>query len=122
MTESLFERLGGEPVITALAEVLYDRIYNDQRLNSFFTDVDRAKMERKQVRFLSDIFGGPKLEQGLDLRKIHKPLVEKGLNEEMFNAVAVHVQEIMQQMKVPQADIEEALGAVAAFKPDILNQ
>lgn len=119
---SLYERLGGEPVITALAEILYDRIYSDNSLTEFFVNVDRGRMERKQVRFLSDIFGGPKLEQSINLRAIHKPLVEKGLNEQMFNTVASHVQNILVDMKVPPRDIDEAMTAVAAFKADILNQ
>ena len=118
---SLYERLGGQPAVEALAEILYDRIYSDESLKPFFEGTDRKKMEQKQVDFLADIFGGPPLCTKIDLRKAHGPPVrEKGLNEEHFNLIATMVQSIMVDMHVSSEDVAEAMAAIAAFKDDVL--
>ena len=66
-------------------------------------------------------FGGPKLESAVDLREVHRPLVARGLNAGHFDQVANHVKSIMEDMQVPQAEIDETLGAIASFKNDILD-
>jgi len=120
---SLYVRLGEKAAISALAEILYDRIYAEDSLKVFFEGVDRTAMEKKQVEFLSDIFGGPKIAADIDMRAVHRPLVEeKGLNEGLFDYIAGLVKEILQDMSVAPKDIAEALVAIAAFKDDILNQ
>jgi hemoglobin len=47
-------------------------------------DAQRAK----QKSFLTMVFGGPHEYTGKDMRTAHAPLVEKGLNDSHFDAVA----------------------------------
>ncbi|SCA55962.1 putative Group 1 truncated hemoglobin GlbN [Candidatus Terasakiella magnetica] len=119
---SLYIRLGGEPAMEALAEFLYERIALDEDLNRFFKNMDFAAQQQKQVDFLSDIFGGPKLDHELDLRAVHRPLVARGMNESHFNKVAEHVIDILREMHTEESDITAAIEKIATFKDDILDQ
>ncbi|STY18905.1 myoglobin-like protein [Legionella quateirensis] len=40
MSESLFERLGGQDAVNAAVEVFYRKMLMDERVSYFFDDVD----------------------------------------------------------------------------------
>lgn len=118
---SLYDRLGGRPAIEALADVLYDRIFAEKELQRFFEGIERTALEEKQITFLSHIFGGPQMDHEIDMRAVHRPLIEeKGMNEDHFNMIAGMVQSVLEEMHVDPLDVEEAMGDIAAFKDDIL--
>ena len=48
---TLYERLGGELAITALAEILYQRLYQDDDLKGFFHKYRAGKDDGKAGRF-----------------------------------------------------------------------
>ncbi|MGO9988166.1 MAG: group I truncated hemoglobin, partial [Steroidobacteraceae bacterium] len=75
----LYEDLGGEPAVNAAVDIFYRKVLKDDRISRFFTGVDMAKQAAKQKSFLTMAFGGPNNYTGLDMRKAHAHLVEKGL-------------------------------------------
>lgn len=119
---SLYERLGGEQAITATVGLFYEKVMADPQLNPFFADLDVPKQVKKQIAFMTMAFGGPHKYDGKDLRTAHARLVEKGLNEQHFGAVAGHLQAALLELDVPRNLVDEVLGIVGTTKADVLSQ
>lgn len=58
MTESLFERLGGQNAVNTAVDIFYRKMLMDDRVNYFFDDVDMEQQILKQKGFLTMVFGG----------------------------------------------------------------
>ncbi|RYD98715.1 MAG: globin [Sphingobacteriales bacterium] len=58
--QSLYERIGGEPVLSALLDRFYDLVYEHELISRLFTG-DKALIKHKQKRFLTQFLGGPAL-------------------------------------------------------------
>ena len=55
------------------------------------------------------------------MRAAHAHLVEKGLNEEHFNAVAGHLHATLQELNAPQPLIDQVMTIAASTHDDVLN-
>lgn len=122
MEDNLFERIGGEAAVSATVAKLYEKILNDETLAYFFDDIDINRLRKSQSAFVGMAFGGPNHYNGQGLRNAHKKLVEQGLSDSHFDAVASHLKASMEELNVPQALIEEALATVETTRKDILNR
>lgn len=118
---SLYERLGGELSVSTLAEILYGKIYADKDLSVFFKNTDRDKMVEKHVVFLTHILGGPQMDEIINMREVHAPLVEKGLNGVHYNLVIEYINNILKDLGVSEEDRIECLMTIDDFKADVLN-
>ena len=122
MTQPLYDRLGGEPAVDAAVDLFYRKVLADDRISHFFDDTDMDGQRGKQKAFLTMAFGGPNDYTGKDLRTAHAPLVEKGLNEGHFTAVAGHLQETLEELGVGEDTISEVMGIAAGTIDDVLNR
>jgi len=118
---TLYEQLGGQAAISDAVDIFYEKVLSDDLISPFFYYTDMAEQFKKQELFLSMVFGGPVNYSTENLRKIHAPLIKKGLNEEHFNAVASYLKLTLEEMNVPDNLISEAMDIVASTKNDILN-
>ena len=66
-----FDRLGGAPAITAVAELFYRQVLADPLLAPYSGDVDMERQVAKQAAFLTMALGGPDQYTGRDLRTAH---------------------------------------------------
>ena len=48
MNKTLYERIGGEPAVSAAVEIFYRKVLNDYRINRFFGNTDMDKQIAKQ--------------------------------------------------------------------------
>ena len=55
------------------------------------------------------------------MRKVHAPLIAKGLNESHFIAVVDHLVATLQELDVEQALIDEVMVIVASTYDDVLG-
>jgi hemoglobin len=121
-TPSLFEQLGGEAAVNAAVDIFYRKVLSDDRINRFFDGVDMEKQAAKQKAFLTMVFGGPHNYTGLDMRKGHAHLVEKGLDDSHFDAVVENLAATLRELGVA----DELIGQVAAIaestRADVLNR
>lgn len=121
--KSLFERLGGKAAIEAAVDIFYDKILSDVRIRHFFDGVDVKRQRAKQKAFLTYAFGGAPNYSGQSLRDAHKRLVvEKGLNDSHFDAVAENLQATLEQLKVPPDLVGEVMAIAASTRGDVLNR
>ena len=112
MTQSLFDNIGGETAVDAAVDLFYRKVLNDDRISRYFDDVDMNEQRAKQKSFLTMVFGGPNDYTGESLREAHKDLVDDGLDDSHFDAVAVHLQNTLDELGVP-ADLVNQVMAIA---------
>lgn len=122
MTESLYNRLGGEAAVNAAVDIFYRKVLGDYRINRFFGTSDMDKQIAKQRSFLTMAFGGPNSYTGKDMRSAHSRLVDMGLNEDHFNAVMEHLGATLTELKVPPELIAEAAAIAESTRGDVLGQ
>ena len=122
MTQSLFDRIGGGAAVDATVDIFYKKVLADDSISHFFATTDMKKQRMKQKAFLAVAFGGPNNYSGLDMRAAHAPLVEKGLNDDHFNAVAGHLQAVLEELGVDAASISEAMEIAGSTRDDVLNR
>jgi len=119
---SLYERLGGEPAFTAAVDQFYRRMLSDDRVSSFFDNVDMDGQIAKQKAFLTFVTGGPANYTGLDMREGHKHLVERGLNSEHVDIVIEHLGGVLTDLGANPDDIAEVAALANSVRDDVLNR
>lgn len=122
MSGTLFERIGGEPAVDAAVDLFYRKVLSDPSISHFFDTTDMDAQRSKQKAFLTMVFGGPNNYDGKDLRAAHAGLVDKGLNETHFGAVAGHLQATLQELGVAEDVTTEVMGIAASTQDDVLNR
>lgn len=122
MSESLYDRIGGEAAVNAAVDIFYRKVLADDRINSFFENVDMDTQAAKQKAFLTMAFGGPHNYTGDDMRKGHAHLVEKGLNDSHFDAVMENLGATLQELNVPGDLIAEAAAVAESTRADVLGK
>lgn len=122
MPDTLFERLGGEQAVDAAVDIFYRKVLADPSISEFFDTTDMDEQRAKQKAFLTMAFGGPNEYSGKDLRETHAPLVERGLNDAHFDAVAGHLQDTLKEMGVADDLIGETIAIAASTRDEVLNR
>ncbi len=121
-TETLFERLGGEPAVDAAVDAFYERVLADPELAPFFADTDMARQARKQKQFMTYAFGGSTKWEGRSMRAAHAKAVEQGLDDEHFDRVAGHLADTLESLGVPEPLVKEVLDLVGGTREDVLGR
>ncbi|MEQ1531606.1 MAG: group 1 truncated hemoglobin [Methylococcales bacterium] len=122
MSESLYERLGGEAAVDAAVDIFYRKVLADYRINRFFDNVDMEKQAAKQKAFLTMAFGGPHNYSGADMRNGHAKLVQMGLDDSHFDAVMENLGATMHELNVPPKLIAEAAAIAESTRSDVLGK
>lgn len=120
---SLYERLGGQPAIEAVANGLVDRILVDNRVNKWFTHAAASKENTRSYKaqlatFLCVGVGGPCKYTGPDMVAAHKG---RAVTSDAFDAVAQDLVAQLDQLKVPAKEKGEVMAIVGSLKPSIVQ-
>jgi hemoglobin len=119
---SLYEKIGGEPAMSAAVELFYRKVLSDERISHFFEDVDMERQAAKQKAFLTMVCGGPSAYSGKDMRQGHAQLVKRGLNDTHFDAVAGHLAATLTELGVPKPLVDQVLTIAESARADVLNR
>jgi hemoglobin len=122
MSESLFEKLGGEAAIDAAVDIFYEKVMADKRINGFFGGIDMDKQAKKQKAFLTYAFGGPNNYSGRTMRNAHARLVKQGLNDSHFDAVMENLGATLKELNVPDELIAQAAAIAESTREDVLGR
>lgn len=120
MEKTLFEEIGGKNAVELAAIKLYYHISEDERINQFFKDIDFRKQSIKMTAFLTYIFGGPSLYTGRNMRKSHKSVVAKGLNDGHVDAMLENVHITLNEMGVVPELQKQVLAKLEKHRDDVL--
>lgn len=121
--KSLYDRLGGQPAIQAVASGLVDRILADTRVNKWFAHAasspENTKLyKEKLAAFICQNTGGPCKYTGMDMVAAHKG---RAVTSEAFNAVAEDLSALLDQLKVPAKEKNEVMTLIGSLKPSIVQ-
>lgn len=122
MSESLYDRIGGEAAVTAAVELFYRKVLGDHRINRFFSSTDMDTQIAKQKAFFTMAFGGPNNYTGGDMRTVHAPMVKMGLDDSHFDAVMEHLGASLTELNVPADLIGEAAAIAESVRSDVLGK
>ncbi|HFQ91962.1 MAG TPA: group 1 truncated hemoglobin [Chromatiales bacterium] len=122
MTQSLYEKIGGEAAVNAAVDIFYRKVLADERINKFFDGVDMEKQAAKQKAFLTYAFGGPNHYTGKDMREGHAHLVERGLDDTHVDAVIENLGATLKELNVPDELIAEVASVAESVRDDVLGR
>jgi hemoglobin len=122
MSDTLFDKLGGEAAVNAAVDIFYRKVLADYRINRFFEHSDMEKQAAKQKAFLTMAFGGPNNYTGTDMRTAHAHLVKMGLNDSHFDAVMEHLASTLAELNVPQELIAQVAAIAESTRNDVLGR
>src|SRR5215510_13562757 len=102
VNKTLYERLGGQPAIKAVASELVDSILRDARVNKWFahaaaSPANTAAYKAKLADFLCQSTQGPCKYTGLDMAAAHKG---RTVTSEAFDAVVQDLVAVLNKLKV----------------------
>lgn len=122
MSETLYEKIGGDAAVNAAVDIFYRKVLADDRINQFFEGVDMDRQAAKQKAFLTLAFGGPNNYSGKDMRDGHAHLVQRGLDDSHFDAVMENLGATLKELNVPDELIAEAAAIAESTRNDVLGR
>jgi hemoglobin len=122
MSESLYNKIGGDAAVDAAVDIFYRKVLADDRINRFFDGVNMEEQAAKQKAFLTMAFGGPNNYTGKDLRDGHARLVSQGLKDAHFDAVMEHLGATLKELNVPGELIVQAAEIAESTRNDVLGR
>lgn len=121
-TQSLYEQLGGEAMVTKAVTIFYRKVNADPLLKSFFEGMDMTRQIAMQRAFLTTAFGGPQRYTGRGMRDAHSRLVQRGMGDAHFNAVLAHLDDTLGELHVTQPLRDWARAITESLRKDILGR
>ena len=119
---TVFEQLGGAPAVEAAVDIFYNKVMADARINHWFAGMDMQAQRKKQASFLTQAFGGPSEYSGRDMAAAHEKLVQRGLNDADFDAVAENLRTTLEELGVAPELIATVGRAVESMRAPVLNR
>lgn len=126
-TGALWDRLGGEPGVSALVEDFVTRTLANPRVNFTRRGTGREweanpetvlRLKRSIVQFLSAATGGPFRYQGKDLKPLHQGMK---ITEAEFNEMVNDLKASLERLKVATREQEGLLKVVSSVKGDVVE-
>lgn len=119
---TLYQRLGGYDAIAAVTDDFIGRLATDPELKRFFTGFStdsQTKLRQHIVDFLCVATGGPCKYTGRDMKAAHTGL---NITERDWDLSVKQLVATLDKFKVPEAEKNEVLTAIAQLKGDIVGR
>ncbi|MFA6304050.1 MAG: group 1 truncated hemoglobin [Legionella sp.] len=122
MSDSLFERLGGQNAVNAAVDIFYRKMLTDERVSHFFDTIDMEHQILKQKGFLTMVFGGPNHYDGKNMREGHAHLLKNGLNDTHVDIVIEHLGATLTELGANTEDINQVAAIANSVRNDVLGR
>ena len=116
---SLYDRLGGMPVIQAITDSFIERFGDDTRVAPTFAKSDIPKFRKLFAEQMCDITGGGCKYTGRPMTTTHDGL---HINESQFNAIVEDLQDAMNRQRIPIELQNELIAKLAPMRTDIIRR
>ncbi len=123
---SLYDRLGGEPAITAVIDDFVNRAAGDPAVNFVregtpkkwdATPENVATLKKHLTQFVCAATGGPQVYEGKDLAATHAGMQ---ITEAEFGAIAGDLKATLDKFNVPVKEQDELLAIVGTTKGSVV--
>ncbi|ADE13055.1 group I truncated hemoglobin [Sideroxydans lithotrophicus] len=101
MSQTLFETMGGLPVLQRVHKIFYDKVYAHAWLKQFFAGHDQKAIEDRQTSFMAEKMGGPAAYTGKDIKMVHEAMY---ITPELFD-----LRNDLLEQSLQEAGLDEAL-------------
>ena len=115
---TLYEQIGGEPVLRKTVEEFMVIMEKDDRINFSFGNTDTAKFKQLLFEQLCNITGGPCQYTGRTMKESHEKLA---ITNTMFNALAEDVYIAFDRAGVPYRLQNKVMAIFAPMQRDIVK-
>jgi hemoglobin len=116
---SLYDRLGGQPAVTAVVDDFVGNVAADNRINGFFARTDVARLKKNLSDQICQGAGGPCTYTGRDMMTAHKGM---GITDAQSGALVEDLKKTLDKFKVPDKEQGELLAVLGPMKPQIVGQ
>ena len=116
--KTLYQRLGGNPAITAVITAFLANVVADDRINHFFAKVDAANLQKLLIEQVSQATGGSEKYTGRTMKDTHAGLK---ITVADFNALVEDLVKALDAAKVPAQEKMELLNILGPLQSDIVT-
>jgi hemoglobin len=113
---TLFDELGGEPVLRRVIDRFIDRVFDDAMIGFFFRNASRARVKAKEYEFAARHLGADLPYTGKPLREAHSPHPIMG---GQFNRRLQILKETLEEAQVPAAVRDHWLAHTEALRSQV---
>jgi len=117
--KTLYERLGGEPAISAVVDDFLANVLADNRINAFFANADAKNLRAKLIEQICAATGGPCTYTGKDMVTVHTGMK---ITDADFDALVEDLAKSLDKFQVPATEKGELLGALGGLRPEIVGK
>jgi hemoglobin len=114
----LYDRLGGEAGVAAIAATLIDRVSSDPKLGRSFKDAKLDRIKRLLAEQICDMSGGPCRYSGDSMREVH---AGHHISEAEFFGMVATLRVVLKERHVSQGATNELLRLLAPMKRDVVE-
>ena len=115
---SLYDRLGGDAGVHAIADSLIDRVAADPKHGMSFEDVNLKRVKRLLAEQICELSGGPCKYSGSPMRETHAGL---HITEADFYSMVAVLRDVLERRHVDPAATNELLKILAPMKRDVVD-
>jgi hemoglobin len=115
---SLYDRLGGEAGVAAIADSLIDRVAGDPKLGRSFKDTNLKHIKTLLAEQICDLSGGPCHYSGDTMKETH---AGHHISEAEFYGMVADLRTILKERHVSLGATNELLRLLAPMKRDVVE-
>ena len=114
----LYDRLGGQIGVAAIADALVDRVSADPTLGRSFKDSNLGRIKQLLAEQICDLSGGPCRYSGDSMKEVH---AGHHISEAEFYGMVADLRDVLKARRVSQGAINELLRLLAPMKRDVVE-
>jgi hemoglobin len=114
----LYDRLGGELGVAAIADTLIDRVSADPKLKRSFKDAKLDRIKRLLAEQICDLSGGPCHYSGDSMQEVH---AGHHISEAEFFGMVADLRAVLKERRVSQGATNELLRLLAPMKRAVVE-
>ena len=115
---SLYDRLGGQIGVAAIAGSLIDRVSADPMLGRSFRDSKLERIKKLLAEQICDLSGGPCHYSGDSMKEVH---AGHHISEAEFYGMVADLRDVLRERHVSQGATNELLRLLAPMKRDVVE-
>ena len=116
---SLYERLGGMPVLDAMAMSMMNRQAADPRVNRSFNGVKLAPLRDAVVIMICEQVGGPCRHQGPTMLKAH---ADFAITHAEYDAFEENIMMTLNEFRIPAEEQRDFMRIVDRFRNEVVSK
>jgi hemoglobin len=115
---TIYDQIGGQPVIKTATTVFYGRIADDAALARWFDGIDISRLRAHQRAFLAAALDGPQLFTGLDLGEAHSGME---ITDDAYTRVVAHLITTLDDLGVEQHTLTEVELRLESLRTQVVG-